>query len=282
MVGDTPETVELNGVRNLLEAVRDKLGAREGKTLYAAAGPGGRPVNQELWGDLSDPVMGGVSESSFILDSTGGEGGGPTGLFRGSVSTANNGGFCSVRTRNFREPADASGYDAVALRVRGDGQRYKLFVRTDPGWDAMAFACSFDTEPGRWQTVVLPFSGFRAIFRARTVRGAPPLDASRVHSLQLMLSKFEYDGELNPNFKGGFCTAVLLCFMAGSAPRPSLARSRRATKRNECSRVRPQATGASRCPWNGSGRSGRRRPRRQSGCTSPRRGSPARTGPGST
>lgn len=146
---------------NLLAVLKDKLGTREGKTLYASEGPGGRPVGQELWGDLSDPVMGGVSEASFILDSTGGERGGPTGLFRGTLSTANNGGFCSVRTRNLSPPADASGYDAVALRVKGDGQRYKLFVRTEAGWDAMAYACSFDTEPGTWQTVTIPFRDFK-------------------------------------------------------------------------------------------------------------------------
>lgn len=31
---------------------------------------------------------------------------------------------------------------------------------------------------------------------------APPLDASKIYSLQLMLSKFEYDEKLNPAFKG--------------------------------------------------------------------------------
>jgi uncharacterized protein YbjT (DUF2867 family) len=41
------------------------------------------------------------------------------------------------------------------------------------------------------------------VFRARTDRSAPPLDTSSVHSLQIMLSKFEYDGELNPHFSPG-------------------------------------------------------------------------------
>ena len=49
----------------------------------------------------------------------------------------------------------------------------------------------------------LPFSSFAPVFRARTVRDAPPLDASAVSSLQLMLSKFEYDGGLNPSFRPG-------------------------------------------------------------------------------
>lgn len=35
------------------------------------------------WGALDDVVMGGVSESTFQIDHTGGENGGPTGLFKG-------------------------------------------------------------------------------------------------------------------------------------------------------------------------------------------------------
>lgn len=38
-----------------------------------------------------------------------GEGGGPCGVFAGSVTTANNGGFASVRTRNLEPPLDLSG-----------------------------------------------------------------------------------------------------------------------------------------------------------------------------
>lgn len=146
----------------------------QGETLFAAAGPDGRPVGQAVWGDLSDPVMGGVSESMFIIDSTGGEDRGPTGLFRGTVSTSNNGGFCNVRTRNFSPPVDASAYDAMALCVKGDGQRYKLFVRTEPGWDAKAYALSFDTKAGEWQTVTLPFKDFKVRPRTTAIHQATP------------------------------------------------------------------------------------------------------------
>lgn len=38
-----------------------------------------------IWGALDDVVMGGVSESSFQIDPTGSETGGPTGLFKGLV-----------------------------------------------------------------------------------------------------------------------------------------------------------------------------------------------------
>ena len=42
-----------------------------------------------------------------------------------------------------------------------------------------------------------------AVFRAKTVAGAPPLDPSSIVSVQLMLSKFESDGKLNPKFSAG-------------------------------------------------------------------------------
>ena len=49
----------------------------------------------------------------------------------------------------------------------------------------------------------LRFSDFKPVFRARTQLGMPPIDAANICSLQLMLSKFEADGALNPTFKEG-------------------------------------------------------------------------------
>jgi hypothetical protein len=169
--------------------------------VFDAATPGG---GGPAWGALDDVVMGGVSVSGFQVAPGAGEAGGPAGVFSGVLSTANNGGFASVRTRNWAPaPLNASGAEGVALRLRGDGQRYKLFLRTEAGWDALAYGASFDTPPGgAWATVRVPLAAFKPIFRARTVAGAPPLDPGRICSAQLMLSKFEYDGELNPKFAG--------------------------------------------------------------------------------
>ncbi len=57
--------------------------------------------------------------------------------------------------------------------------------------------------------IYIPFADLTAVFRAKTLKDAPAIDASRIASLQLMLSKFEYDGELNPRFTpGGFALQV--------------------------------------------------------------------------
>lgn len=50
---------------------------------YNRAGDSSRDLP---WGALDDVVMGGVSESTFRIDPTGGENGKPTGLFTGLSS----------------------------------------------------------------------------------------------------------------------------------------------------------------------------------------------------
>jgi hypothetical protein len=131
-----------------------------------------------------------------------GEAGGPAGVFSGTTTTANNGGFASVRTRNAEPPLDLGAYEGLELRLKGDGQRYKLILRCSPGWDTVGYTASFPTQPG-WQTVRLPFRDLAPVFRARTQRGMAPFNPASVYSVQLMLSKFESDGALNPTFREG-------------------------------------------------------------------------------
>ena len=147
------------------------------------------------WGAVDDVVMGGVSESGIRLRAG-------SAVFSGNVSTENSGGFASVRTRNFEPALSLSNYQGIELRVKGDGQRYKLFVRTESTWDGIGYAHSFDTIANEWITVRVPFKDLVPIFRAKTVSDAP-LDTTQVRSFQLMLSKFEYDRALNPRFIPG-------------------------------------------------------------------------------
>jgi hypothetical protein len=148
-----------------------------------------------LWGAVDDVVMGGVSSSAM-----GWQGG--VAVFGGLVSTENSGGFASVRTRNFSTSLDLSAYSGLELRLKGDGLRYKVLLRDDSGWDTVAYAFSFETTKGQWTTVRVPFEKMVGVVRARSVPGAK-LEPARVRSVQLMVSKFEYDGVLNPSFEPG-------------------------------------------------------------------------------
>jgi hypothetical protein len=53
------------------------------------------------------------------------------------------------------------------------------------------------------QTICVPFADLIPVLRAKTVRDGQPFDTRRVYALQLMQSKFEYDGALNPHFSPG-------------------------------------------------------------------------------
>ncbi|MEI2579541.1 CIA30 family protein [Scytonema sp. PRP1] len=177
----------------LIDAAADNL-SRPGQLVFDFVNP--TTDLKEVWGALDDVVMGGVSQSSIRLDKDGA-------VFSGIVSTSNSGGFVSIRTRNFEPPLDLSQAEGVELCVKGDGDRYKLLLRSESGWDSLAYSYSFDTLPDTQMLIRVPFSELIPVFRAKTVKDAPSFDSSRVYAFQLMLSKFEYDGALNPHFSPG-------------------------------------------------------------------------------
>lgn len=55
--------------------------------------------------------------------------------------------------QNFSVPEDLSAYDGLELRLKGDGRRYKLIIRTSSDWDTVGYTASFDTVAGQWQSV---------------------------------------------------------------------------------------------------------------------------------
>ena len=151
---------------------------------------------QEVWGAVDDVVMGGVSSSRLQVAAG-------SVVFTGTVSTSNSGGFASVRTRNFDPPFDLSSYQGIRLKLKGDGSRYKFLLRDAVQWDGIAYAHSFDTIADEWSTVDVPFDDLVPVFRARTMHDAPGIDVEQIRAFQFMLSKFEYDGGLNPSFEPG-------------------------------------------------------------------------------
>jgi hypothetical protein len=172
------------------------------------------PTLAQLWGAVDDVVMGGVSASRLQL-------GNDLAYFTGNVSTENNGGFASVRTKNFANPWDLSAYEGFRLRVKGDGQRYKLIARCEGRWDGVGYSFSFDTIADQWLTVDIPFASLIPVFRAKSVPEMGKFDPKQVYALQLMLSKFEYDGQLNPTFKPGvFSLAIAAISVYGGQPFP--------------------------------------------------------------
>jgi hypothetical protein len=131
------------------------------------------------WSPIDDRIMGGVSRSRVEYSGSG------TGLFRGDLSLEQGGGFASVRMDT--PGLDLRGCDSICLRVRGDGKRYKVSLRSTANFDDVLYQSSF-VAPAAWVTVDLPLDGFVATFRGRKIDDAPPIDVSRVATIGLMIS----------------------------------------------------------------------------------------------
>ena len=132
------------------------------------------------WMNVDDVVMGGVSDSAMQLSLDG------TAVFAGNLSLENSGGFASVRTvlahRNYAE------FDGFRLRVKGDGKRYSFRARNDDRFDGIVYRFDFDTVPGEWQEIDLPFAGFVPSFRGRTLADVPPLDSANIAQIGFLIS----------------------------------------------------------------------------------------------
>jgi hypothetical protein len=83
----------------------------------------GSTDEEKRWEIMTDEVMGGMSQSQISITSN------KTANFRGEVSLKNYGGFASIRTQTKDYRLD--GYTGLSLRVKGDGKKYRLRLRTD-------------------------------------------------------------------------------------------------------------------------------------------------------
>ena len=124
------------------------------------------PFTQEsgkYWQYISDRTMGGVSDGQAILEQDGKM------FFArliGNVSTKNNGGFIQLRSRfsfsNFEK--DGKKIKGVRLNVRGNGEKYYIFIRTNEMKSYRDYySASFVANP-KWTMIDLPFNKFKHRF----------------------------------------------------------------------------------------------------------------------
>jgi hypothetical protein len=152
--------------------------------------PSGNAAFGTSWLAFTDRVMGGLSSvRARYVD----ESGRPHLHMAGSVSLENNGGFVQVALPLARDerPLDASEYRAVRLRVRGNGERYYVHLRTN---DARApwqyYAASFETT-AEWTEVEVAFEDFEPV----SLRA--PLDRSRLQRIAVVAAKRAMQADLS-------------------------------------------------------------------------------------
>lgn len=170
------------------------------------------PARAAAFSPIDDRVMGGHSQSRF-------EPHGDVAVFRGTV-LLEDGGFASVRSRF--EPLGLAGSEGLLLQVRGDGKRYRVGVRTDPRFDGVAYLARFQTVPGAWMTVALPWSAFAPSWHGRPIHSAEPLLPGRAGSLGLSVADHQPGPfRLEVALIGGYAGPVdEVCVAHGAAASP--------------------------------------------------------------
>jgi hypothetical protein len=143
---------------------------------------------------LDDVVMGGASSSTFD---------GNTGIWTGTVTDANNGGFIGIRsTPSFLWNMNScKGLEYKLKTSSSTTKRFKFVVRDSTEFNGITWATSVDVKPGS-STVKVPFAKqvptlFAKIIPDQTFR------KDNVVGLQIAFSKFAYGGDLNPKFSLG-------------------------------------------------------------------------------
>lgn len=116
-------------------------------------------ANIKDWIVVDDVVMGGQSSSSFTLNDAG------YGVFEGSISLDNNGGFSSVRYRFQKKILQE--YTTVTIKLRGDGKKYQFRIKDNSG-DYYSYIAPFSTT-GEWQEIKIPLKDMYPSFRGRTL-----------------------------------------------------------------------------------------------------------------
>ena len=137
------------------------------------------PQELRYWNKVNDSVMGGLSESNLrVIDNIA--------YFAGELSLKNNGGFASVR--RFGPLEFQSNQSPIRLQVMGDGRTYQFRLRTNRGFDGMAYGATFATQADEWQTIDFSEGDFIAQFRGRRIIDAPNLVFSQVKQIGFMLA----------------------------------------------------------------------------------------------
>ena len=135
------------------------------------------------WFTVLDGVMGGLSTGRIAAGSG-------TLVFDGATSLENNGGFSSMRV----DLADGlfDGFDAVKLRVKGDGREYRLGAKAGRGAGAGGYWAPFATTKDRWIEVVVPIADLERHFMGQRLPGR--LDPADLKSLEFYI----YDKKAGP------------------------------------------------------------------------------------
>jgi monofunctional biosynthetic peptidoglycan transglycosylase len=125
---------------------------------------------------VNDDVMGGISASRVTH-------GGDALIFEGALCLVHGGGFASFRGPLVLPPETT----VLSVHLRGDGQRYRITLRTDSFDNGLSYQAAFVTSGG-WQWLSFTAGDFTARHRGRTVDNAPALALPRTKAFGILIA----------------------------------------------------------------------------------------------
>ena len=140
------------------------------------------PSAVSAWQIINDGVMGGKSQGAIKASGSG------TAVFEGTISLTS-GGFVTVRSPNGTYAL--GGFAAVELRLRGDGKRYKLLVKTNPEDNGFEYLADLWTQPEAWQTVRIGWDDFKPNYRGLNLLLWAPIDPAKIVSMGFVIANYQ-------------------------------------------------------------------------------------------
>lgn len=113
--------------------------------------------NLTNWIVVDDVVMGGRSSGNIEIDDNG------NGVYSGSVSLQNNGGFSSLHYKMDR--LSVKKYKKIKLKIKGDGKNFQLRIKANSG-DYYSYISQFSTNK-EWQEIEVNLKDMFPSFRGR-------------------------------------------------------------------------------------------------------------------
>ena len=133
--------------------------------------------NINSWFIVDDVVMGGRSAGNLELSNDG------NGVFEGTVSLENNGGFSSVRHRF--NSIDVTKVNTVAIKLKGDGSNYQFRIKNNSS-DYYSYIFEFKTS-NNWETIYIPLNEMYPSFRGRKLN-FPNFDQTSIEEVAFLIA----------------------------------------------------------------------------------------------
>ena len=128
------------------------------------------------WIIVDDVVMGGRSNGRFSLDEDG------NGVFSGTVSTENYGGFSSVRYQF--DKINTVSDSKISIRLKGDGKEYQIRIK-DKIAKYYSYITTFKTN-GNWQEISINMKDLYPSFRGQNL-DSPNYNSSSFEELVFLI-----------------------------------------------------------------------------------------------